>query len=108
MPIALAVEVGEDAVPISQHPSIPAVGRVLRRHFGQRSLADRWHRTLTSRYRAFRRLSPGGKRVKQRLGRGTVDILVEIVIDLEDRRVDASAKAFDLDQCELTVGSGFA
>src|ERR1700722_20785865 len=104
MPVALAVEVGEDAVPISQHPSIPAVGRVLRRYFGQRGLADRWHRTLASRYRAFRRLRAGGKRIEQLFGQGTVDILVEIVIDLEDRRVDASAETFDLDQRELTVG----
>ena len=39
---------------------------------------------------------------------GAVEVLVEIVVDLQDRRVDAGAEALDLDQRELSVGRGLA
>ena len=51
---------------------------------------------------------PARKRVEQSLGRGPVEILVEIVVDLQDRRVDAGAQTLDLDQGEQAVGGGAA
>src|SRR5215470_10295494 len=42
------------------------------------------------------------------LGRGAVEILVEIVVDLDDRRVDAGAEALDLGEGELAVGRRLA
>src|ERR1700757_4659884 len=43
------------------------------------------------------------QRVDQCLRRRPVKILVKIVVDLQDRRVDAGAQTFDLDQCEKTI-----
>src|SRR5437016_2816444 len=46
---------------------------------------------------------PVAQRVEQCLRRGPIEILVEIVIDLQDRRVDAGTQTLDLDQCEHAV-----
>src|SRR5271169_6418830 len=64
--------------------------------------ADRL-RTAPADHRARRRWSAGAQRVEQCLGRRPVQILVEIVIDLQDRRIDAGAEALDLDQGEDPV-----
>ena len=40
--------------------------------------------------------------------RSRVQVFVEIVVDLQDRRVDAGAEAFDLGHGELPVGAGLA
>src|SRR5260221_14604127 len=46
--------------------------------------------------------------VERRLGRGSVEILVEIVVDLDDRRVDAGAEALDFGEREFAVRGGLA
>ena len=70
--------------------------------------AGRRHRALAARHRTDRRRMSGGERVEQRFGRCPVQVFVEIVVDLEDRRVDAGAETFDLDQRELAVRGAFA
>src|SRR6516164_1253959 len=57
-------------------------------------------------YRTWRRRTPFAQRVEQRLRSRRVEIFVEIVVDLQDRRVDAGPQTFDLDQGEKTVGGG--
>src|SRR6185437_10441334 len=57
---------------------------------------------------AGRRRLAALQRVDEALGRWPVEVLVEIVVDLDDRRVDAGAQAFDLGQRELAVGRGLA
>src|SRR3546814_13493708 len=56
--------------------------------------------------RADLRLLAAGERIEQRLHPGGIEILVEIVVDLHHRRVDAGAEAFDLDPGEQAVGRG--
>src|SRR6516225_8920153 len=59
-------------------------------------------------YRTRRRRVPLAQRVEQRLRRRPVEILVEIVVDLKDRRIHAGPQTFDLDQGEKTVRRGAA
>src|SRR5665213_255263 len=92
----------------SRSASIVALPVLGRRKLGQRRLAAGRHRTLPPGHRTLGRLRAGGERVEQRLGRGAVEVLVEIVVDLENRRVDAGAEALDLDQGELAVRGAFA
>src|SRR5215471_8738888 len=44
------------------------------------------------------------QRVEQRLRRWPVKILIEVIINLQDRRVDAGTQTFDLHQGEEPVG----
>src|SRR5215469_11186560 len=55
----------------------------------------------------WRRITPA-KRVEQRLRPRTVEIFVKIVIDLQDRRVDAGAETLDFHQCEESILRGAA
>src|SRR6516225_1453131 len=59
-------------------------------------------------YRTRRGRIPLAQRVEQRLRRRPVQILVEIVVDLQYRSVDAGTQAFDLDQGKETVRRGSA
>src|SRR5579864_5573131 len=81
-------------------------GLLCRHEFGQRGLPGRRHRALATLDRADRRRLPGSECIEQRFGRGSIEILIKIVIDLEDRRVDAGAEALHLDQRELSVRTG--
>src|SRR5580704_4287504 len=72
--------------------------------FGQRGLPGQRHRALAADHRADRRLLAGDQCVEQLLGRRPIEVFVEIIVDLKDRRVDAGPEAFDLDQRELSVG----
>src|SRR6516164_2976074 len=58
--------------------------------------------------RTVRGRIPFAQRVEQCFRRRPVEILVEIVVDLQDRRVDAGAQAFHLDQSEEPVRRGAA
>src|SRR5471030_960781 len=60
-------------------------------------------RALALQRRARRRRLAARQGVDQRFGRGPVEILVEIVVDLDDRRVDAGAQAFDFAEREFAV-----
>src|SRR6516162_5910439 len=65
-------------------------------------------RALTPNDRARRRGLPVAQRVEQGLGRRPVQILVEVIVDLQDRRIHAGAEALDLDQAEKPVRRGAA
>src|SRR5262252_3303610 len=65
-------------------------------------------RTLPTDHRARWRGLSLTQRVEQSFGRGAVQILVEIVVDLQDRGIDARAETLDLDQSEKPVGCGAA
>ena len=82
--------------------------RQLSARLGQGGAAGDRLRAVPADHRAGRRRLAGAQRVEQRLGRGAVEILVEIVVDLQDRRVDAGAETFDLDQGEQAVGGRLA
>src|SRR6185312_807822 len=58
--------------------------------------------------RAGRRRLTALQCLDQPLGRWRVEVLVEIVVDLDDRRVDAGAQTLDLGQRELAVRRGLA
>src|SRR6516165_8424929 len=59
-------------------------------------------------YRTRRRRMPFAQCVEQCLRCPPVEILVEIIVDLKDRRVDAGAQTFILDQREKSVRRGAA
>src|SRR6185437_13674624 len=81
-----------------------ASGRALRESHILECLRSAFRRgALAMLDRADGRLAALRQRVEQRLGREPVEVLVEIVVDLNDRCVDASAETFDLDQRELAV-----
>src|SRR5947208_3161562 len=71
-----------------------AGGRSARR-LDQRGLALDRRRTVAAEHRARRRRRAGLESIQQRLGRWAVEVFVEIVIDLQDRGVDAGAEALD-------------
>src|SRR5215467_10046902 len=54
----------------------------------------------------WRGRTPFEQRVEQGLRCRRVEIFVEVVVDLQNRRVDAGPQTFDLDQGEKTVGGG--
>src|SRR5271155_1695843 len=64
-------------------------------------------RTLAADLGAGRRLLAAGEPVDDRLQLRRVQVLVEIIVDLDHGRVDATAQAFDLDQSEVAVGRRF-
>src|SRR6202035_561259 len=72
-------------------------------NLGQRGLALDRRRAAAADHRSGRRRRAGPERIQQRLGRRSIEVLVEIVVDLQDRRVDTGAEAFDLDQAERSV-----
>src|SRR4051812_34423804 len=78
------------------------------RGFGQRRLAADRRRAAPPAQRAERRRFAVAQRVEQRLGLRAVEVLVIIVVDLQDRRVDAGAEALDLDQREQPIRGRFA
>src|SRR3954451_22920784 len=91
--------------PRSRSASIVApsgVGRG-RWYLGQRRLAADRRRAVPPDDRAGRRRRAGAQRVDQGLGRRAVEVFVEIIVDLQDRRVDAGAEPFDLDHREQAV-----
>src|SRR5215813_7379043 len=63
-------------------------------------------RALTSSLRAVWRYAPRGQLVQDPLQLLRVEVLVEVVVDLHDRRVHAAAEAFHLDQREQPVLGG--
>src|SRR5260221_13491468 len=65
-------------------------------------------RALALQRRARWRCLAARQGVDQRLGRGSVEILVEIVVDLDDRRVDAGDEALDFGEREFAVRAGLA
>ena len=94
--VVQAVEIGEDAVVVAQHRSVvsrrcrsasigPPTGR------GER-LAGR------STEPGLRRLRPRRARRAASSCSAAVEVLVEVVVDLHHRRVDAGAQALDLDR----------
>src|SRR5206468_12389954 len=58
---------------------------------------------MTSDGRTRWRDIPGAQRVEQHFCRGAVEIFIEIVVDLQDWRVDASTQTLDLDERKETV-----
>src|SRR5438270_2762976 len=74
-----------------------------RRYVGQGRLAADRRRAVPPNDRSGRRRRAGAQRGDQGLGRRAVEVFVEIVVDLQDRRVDAGAEAFDLDYREQAV-----
>src|SRR5258708_6952784 len=77
-------------------------------NLAQGGLPRRRRRTPSARHRTDRRRLAGRKGVEQCLGRNSIEIFVEIVVYLEDRRVDAGTKTLHLDQRELSVPAGVA
>src|SRR5215475_5278243 len=59
---------------------------------------------LATDLRADRRALATGQRIEHRLEPRRIEILEEIVVDLDDRGIDAGAQALDLDQREQAVG----
>src|SRR3954449_5914979 len=78
------------------------------RGFGQRRLAADRRRAAPPAQRTEWRRSAVAQGVEQRLGLRAVEVLVIIVVDLQDRRVDAGAEALDLDQREQPIRGRFA
>src|SRR6266436_5620564 len=72
----------------------------------QSSAAANGRRTRAPNRRTRRGGRPGAQRVQQHLGRRAVEILVNVVVDLKDRRVDAGAETLDLDERKETVRRG--
>src|SRR6185437_14871888 len=60
-------------------------------------------RALALQRRAAGRRLAAREGVDQRLGRGAVEVLVEIVVYLDDRGIDAGAQALDLGEREFAV-----
>src|SRR5690348_3097240 len=77
-------------------------------HAMQRLWSGDRGRALALQGRAGRRRLAAREGIDQRLGGRAVEILVKVVIDLDDRRVDAGAEAFDFGERELAVGGGLA
>src|SRR6516164_9401927 len=80
----------------------PALGGRL----GRGGAAAEGFRAAPADHRTGRRGRAAAHRVEQALGCRTVEIFIEIVVDLQDWRVDAGAEAFDFDQREEAVGCG--
>src|SRR5271169_4341881 len=76
--------------------------------FEQGVAAANWLGPVPPGYRTRRRDIPLAQRIEQRLRCRPVKILVEIVVDLQDRRVDAGAQTLDFDQGKHTVRRGAA
>src|SRR5713101_7664174 len=77
-------------------------------HAVQRLRPGDRRRALALERGARRRRLAARESVDQRLGRGPIEILVEIVIDLDHRSVDAGTQALNLGERELAVRRGLA
>ena len=104
-PIVQAVEIGEDAVLVAAaSPQLSAPKCNVVSVVGPPSGAEVCRPVI----------EPGFGGVSARnassncFGAFGVQVLVEIVVDLQDRRIDAGAEAFDLGHGEHAVGAGLA
>src|SRR6516164_7382470 len=71
--------------------------------FEQGGAAASWLGPMPPGYRTRRGDIPLAQSIEQRLRCRPVKILVEIVVDLQDRRVGAGAQTLDFDQSKHTV-----
>src|SRR5262245_6011969 len=78
--------------------------RSLRTAGFQRRRAAHGRRILPAGLRTDRRLFAPRQTIQQRLQLRRIQVLIEVVIDLNHRRIDAPAQTLDLDQGELAVG----
>src|SRR5258705_4941049 len=90
------VEIGEDAVFIGEHRSLPHLFESRRAAFGfGRATPHLW---------TYLWLLAPADRIQNRFGLRAVEIFIWVFVDEDHRRVDAGAQAFHFDPAEFAVG----